>query len=87
MDNCYKMHKNSKYDFLLLDLLEYDIISLLYKTQSLLHLLFIKFICIMRNIKKNELKREMLLADEGFCKRMSMKELYAESPVWKYVGR
>ena len=41
----------------------------------------------MRNIKKNELKREMLLADEGFCKRMSMKELYAESPVWKYVGR
>ena len=32
MDNCYKMHKNSKYDFLLLDLLEYDIISLLYKT-------------------------------------------------------
>ena len=41
----------------------------------------------MRNIKKNELKREMLLAGEGFCKRMSMKELYAESPVWKYVGR
>ena len=40
----------------------------------------------MRNIKKNELKREMLLADERFCKRMSMKELYAESPVWKYVG-
>ena len=32
MDFCYKMQKNSKYDFLLLDLLEYDIISLLYKT-------------------------------------------------------
>ena len=41
----------------------------------------------MRNIKKNELKREMLLAGEGFCKKMSMKELYAESPVWKYVER
>ena len=41
----------------------------------------------MKNIKKNKLKREMLLAGEGFCKRISMKELYTESPVWKYVGR
>jgi len=41
----------------------------------------------MKNTKKNELKKEILLADEGFCKSLSMKDLYAESPVWKYVER
>lgn len=41
----------------------------------------------MKNTKKEELKRNMLLAGEGFCKKLSMKELYAESPVWQYIER
>ena len=41
----------------------------------------------MKNTKKNELRIEMLLANEGFCKSLSMKDLYDESLVWKYVER
>lgn len=41
----------------------------------------------MKNTKKEELKKSMLLAGEGFLKKLSLKELYAESSVWKYVER
>lgn len=41
----------------------------------------------MKNTKKEELKRSILLAGEGFCKKLSLKELYAENPVWEIVNR
>lgn len=41
----------------------------------------------MKNTKKEELRRSMLLAGEGFCKKLSLKELYAESPVWKIIDK
>ena len=41
----------------------------------------------MKNTKKEELRRSILLAGEGFCKKLSLKELYAENPVWEIVDR
>lgn len=35
--------------------------------------------------KRNDLERELLMAGSGFCKKLSMKELYAESIVWKKI--
>lgn len=41
----------------------------------------------MKNTKKEELRRSMLLAGEGFCKKLSLKELYAESSVWEIIDK
>lgn len=35
--------------------------------------------------KRNDLEREVLMAGSGFCKKLSIKGLYAESVIWKYL--
>lgn len=42
---------------------------------------------MMKNTKKEELRRSMLLAGEGFCKKLSLKELYAENSVWEIIDK
>lgn len=35
--------------------------------------------------KRNDLEREVLMVGSGFCKKLSIKGLYAESVIWKYL--